>query len=311
MGCRVKAVPLALLAVCSLRAATFYVTVAGLGGEPDYEQRFASWAKELDTILKSSGGDARVQTLYGPEATRVRVRNALEVVAAQARPQDALVLVLIGHGTFDGFEYKFNLPGRDVSATELAALLEGIAASRQLVVNATSASGGSIEALRKQNRVVITATKGGTEKTATIFARYWVEALRDPGADTDKNEVISALEAFRYAGEKVAKFYESQKRLATEHALLEDTGTGEGTRAPSPENREGRLAATFTVTRFGKAQAEAGNPAKRALLARKEELEQQIDRLKYQKAAMDLQEYRQQLAALLLELAKTQEELDK
>ena len=51
--------------------------------------------------------------------------------------------------------------------------------------------------------MVITATKTGTEKNATVFARYWVEALRDPAADTDKNETISALEAFRYAERKI------------------------------------------------------------------------------------------------------------
>ena len=44
---------------------------------------------------------------------------------------------------------------------------------------------------------VIAATKSGTEKNATVFARYWVEALQDPTADVDKSESISAMEAFR------------------------------------------------------------------------------------------------------------------
>ncbi len=39
----------------------------------------------------------------------------------------------------------------------------------------TSASGGSIAALEKPKRVVITATKAGTEKNATVFPRYWIE----------------------------------------------------------------------------------------------------------------------------------------
>ena len=33
-------------------AATFYVIVAGLGGEPDYEQRFTAAANNLDRIFK-------------------------------------------------------------------------------------------------------------------------------------------------------------------------------------------------------------------------------------------------------------------
>ena len=83
-------------------------------------------------------------------------------------------------------------------------------------------------AMRRQDRIVMTATRAGTEKNATFFARYFVEALRDSTADTDKNEIISALEAFKYADQKTAKYYETQKRLSTEHAILEDTGKGEG-----------------------------------------------------------------------------------
>ncbi len=60
-----------------------------------------------------------------------------------------------------------------------------------------------------------------------------MKALRDPAADADKNEVITVLEAFRYAEAKTAKFYEELKRLATEHPLIEDAGKGEGVKAPS------------------------------------------------------------------------------
>ena len=303
-----RALALLLLTALSLPAATYYVTISGLGGEPDYEQRFAMWAKDIDKILKT-GSDARVETLVN--ASREQVRGALDRVARQAATQDALVVMLIGHGSFDGYEYKINLPGPDLSASELATLLDRIPASRQLVVNMTSSSGGSIEFLRKANRVLIAATKTGTEKNATVFARYWVDALRDPAADADKNGVVSALEAFRYADKKTAAFYEEQKRLATEHAVLEDTAKGEPVRAPSPENGEGLLAAAFPLLRIGAAAAAAADPAKAQLLARKEQLEQQIDKLKYEKAALAPEEYKKQLGALLLELARTQEELDK
>lgn len=301
---------IALLAALPLAAATHYVIVAGLGGEPDYEQRFAGWAREARKILDGAG-DVQVYALSGPEATAARVRRLFDELAGRCRPQDALVVLLIGHGTFDGFQYKFNLPGPDMTAEELAGLLARITATRQLVVNTTSASGASLEILRKADRVVITATRSGMEKNATVFARYWIEALRDPAADADKNEAVSALEAFRYADQKTARFYQSQKRLATEHALLEDTPTGAGVRSPAPDAGVGRLAASFVVMRFGRAQAAAADPARRALLARKEDLEQRIDLLKYQKAAMDAGEYRKQLTALLLELARVQEELDK
>jgi hypothetical protein len=190
-------------------------------------------------------------------------------------------------------------------------LCDRIPSQRQLIVNTTSASGGSIGALQKPGRIIITATKTGTEKNATVFARYWVDSLGDASTDTDKNEAVSALEAFQYADRKTASFYESQKRLATEHAMIEDTGKKEAVRAASAENGEGLLATNFILLRLGATQKAANDPAKRALLEKKEDLERKIDTLKYQKAAMPVEDYRKQLSDALLELAKTQEELDK
>jgi hypothetical protein len=293
------------------RAGTYCVTVAGLGGEPDYEQRFTASANDVDKIMKASGGEVHVFTLTGSGATRAHLEETLGVIAREAKPEDDFVLIMIGHGSFDGIEYKFNLPGPDISAKDLAALCDRIPAKRQLVVNTTSASGGSIPALDRPGRGVIAATKSGTEKNATVFARYWVEALRDPTADVNKNDTISALEAFEYAANKTASFYESQKRLATEHAVFEDTGKNEAVRAPSPESGEGLFLSNFALIRIGAAQKAFADPAKRELLAKKEELEQKIDTLKYQKAAMSPDDYKEQLTAALLELARVQEELDK
>ena len=293
----------------ALRADTYYVTVAGLGGEPEYEQRFGNWAKELETILKNEPG-SQLTVLSGAQATKASIQNRLAEIAKQSKPTDNFVLFLIGHGTFDETDYKFNVTGPDLTATEMASLLDKIPA-QQLIVNMTSASGGSLTVIQKPKRVVITATKAGTEANATAFARYWIEALRDPASDSDKNEVITALEAFRYAEAKTAKFYEDLKRLATEHALLEDTGKGDGVKAPSPENGQGLVASKFALLHLGSSVTLARDPEKLKLLKHREDLEAQIDDLKYRKAALSLPEYRTQLQKLLLELAKTQEALDK
>jgi hypothetical protein len=313
-----KAACIAVLCLLSLglvgpsaHAASYYLTVAGLGGEPEYEQRFTSMANDLDRILKASSSDAHVYTLTGADATRERLADTLREIARDAKPEDEFALILIGHGSFDGVEYKFNLVGPDISAAELASLCDRVSAKRQLIINTTSASGGSVAALQKPGRIIIAATKSGTEKNATIFARYLVDALRDSSADLDKNEVITALEAFEFADRKTASFYESQKRLATEHAVIEDTGKSEAVRAPSPDNGEGLQASHFALVRLGALQKAASDPAKRALLAKREELERRIDTLKYEKAAMPLDEYKKELTAALVELARIQEELDK
>jgi hypothetical protein len=307
---RIWLVALFMIVATGLRAETFYFTVAGLGGEPEYDARFSGWAKDVDKLLHEVEPHAKIKTLYGAEATRANVDAYLKEIAKEAKPDDSLVLMLIGHGTYDEFDYKFNLPGPDLTAAELAGLLDKIPA-HELIVNMTSASGGSIAALEKPKRVVITATKSGTEKNATVFPRYWIEGLRDPAADSDKNEIVTALEVFKYAEEKTAKFYETQKRLSTEHALIEDAGKGEGVKAPSPENGEGLTAGRFAVLHLGATAVQSRDPAKLALLKQKEELEAAIDDLKYRKASMAVQEYRAQLNELLVQLATTQKELDK
>ena len=306
-----RALLLAAVFVCvtQVRAATYYVIVAGLGGEPDYEQRFTAAAKDLDKAFKASAESAHVSTLSGAQATASQLRDTLTSVARDAKAEDDFVLILIGHGSFDGVEYKLNLVGPDVTAAQIAEMCDRIAARRQLVVNTTSASGGSIAALERPGRAVIAATKSGTEKNATVFARYWVEALQDPAADTDKSDSISAMEAFNYTAKKTEAFYDSQKRLATEHAVFDDVGRGEPVRDAG--NGQGQLMASLTVLRLGAGLAANNDPAKHALLAKKEDLEQKIDTLKYQKAAMDPADYKKQLTAALLELAKVQQELDK
>jgi hypothetical protein len=296
MGCGLKYLPILLLVGTQAFASTYFVTVAGLGGEPDYEQRFTLLANDTDKLLRGTGQTDRVvETLKGADATRAKLEAVLAKVASQAKPQDAFVLMLIGHGTFDGTEYKFNLPGPDISAPELAVLLNRIQAGRQLVVDMTSASGGAVTALKKDNRTIITATKSGTEKNATVFARFWVDALRDTAADVDKNEVISALEAFQYAEKKTAGFYSEQKRLATEHPQVDDT----------------QHAASFPLLKFGAAATVAADPAKRDLLAKRDDVENKIDALKYQKSLLAPDDYKKQLTALLVELAKVQEAIDK
>ena len=311
MGCRLKLAIGLLIAAALSHGAVHFVTVAGLGGEPDYEQRFTSLAKEADKLAQGSAGENRVYTLSGADATKAKLSEALGRIAGEAKPEDSFVLLLIGHGSYDGNEYKFNLRGPDITATDLAALCDKIPAGRQLIVNTSSASGGGIKALQRPNRALIAATRSGNEKNATVFGRFWVEAMRDPTADVDKNETVTALEAFRYADRKTVSFYETNKRIATEHAMLEDTGKGDAVRNPSDENGQGLLSARLALVRFGTAQKAAANPAKQGLMAKKDDLEARIDRLKLEKAAMPADVYRKQLATLLVELARVQEELDK
>lgn len=286
MGGGVRAL-LLLLCCCAAGAAERALFVAGLGGEPDYEQRFQSLAREA---AKLTGGEA----LVGAQAGKKALREAIARVAAELGEDDVFVLALIGHGTYDGLEYKFNVPGPDLAASELRAWLDVVKA-RQVVVLASSAGGAALKELAHPRRAVFAATRSGMEKNAVVFPRYWVEALRDPLADTDKNESVSAAEAFRYAVQKTAAFYEAQKRIATEHAAMEDPAG------------VGRTA----LVRYGAAQAALATPAKRALLEQRERIEIEIEKLKREKAAMPVSEFKKRLEALLVALAALQEEIER
>lgn len=307
-----NSISLALMALAAALPATadnYYLTVAGLGGEDVYTQRFEGLVSDIDTLLEKEP-NSTVMTLSGAQATKANIEAKLGEIADKAGPNDTFVLLLIGHGSYDMLDYKFNIPGHDITATELNSLLGRIKA-KQVIVNTTSASGGALPVLQSKNRIIVAATKSGTEKNATVFARYWVEAFRDAAADADRNDSLSALEAFTYAERKVAEYYETQKRLATEHAVIEDTGEGEGVREPSTENNEGLVARRTTVLHLGSVADIVNDPAKQELLKQKDELQIAIDDLQYRKAAFPEAEYQRQMRQLLLDLARIQAELDK
>ena len=303
-----KKVLLLAMAAMAAHATSFYLTLAGAPGEPDYEQRFAGWVSDFNKAVSTEAG-AKVDSLVGKDATKAAIQAKLASIASQTKADDTFVLLLIGHGSYDDIDYKFNIVGPDISAAELSEALSKIPA-RQLIVDATSASGGAIATLRKDKRVVITATKNGSERNATSFARFWVEAFRDPAADTDKNQILTALEAYRYASQKTKDSFVTQKRLATEHSMLEDTGKGSGENDPSAVNGQGMVASRLQVLHMGAAAAALSNPAKQAALKRKDEIETAIEELKYRKSAMDQQTYDKQMRPLLLELTKVQATLD-
>lgn len=117
-GRLMKPVLLLLVLASALSGATWHVIAGGLGGDADYETRFRSLAADMQKLAAGEG--VHVTALSGPEATKTALKAAIDRAATQAGPDDLFVLTLIGHGTWDQVEYKFNVPGPDVTATELA-----------------------------------------------------------------------------------------------------------------------------------------------------------------------------------------------
>ncbi len=205
------------------------LVLVGAGGTAEYAAGFAKAANEWQ--LAAEAGGAKAMVIGGdsdePDALE-EFRKALG--AERVEGASELWLVLIGHGTFDGKEAKFNLLGDDLSATEFARLLKPF--QRPLVlVNAFSASGGFLAPLSSPGRVVITATRSGSEQNYSRFAEYLSHAISDPAADLNRDGQVSVLEAWLAAAQRVKAFYDDDGRLATEHSLLDDNGDGAGTPA--------------------------------------------------------------------------------
>src|SRR3712207_5856351 len=140
--------------------------------------------------------------------------------------------MLIGHGTFDGRTAKFNLPGPDMGPAEFAPLL-GRIPCKVVFVNAASSSGPFVAELSAAGRTIVTATRTGNERFATLFGGYFVDALVGDTADADKNKRTSILEAFEHARREVTRAYERAGIMVTEHALLDDSGDREGSMEPN------------------------------------------------------------------------------
>ena len=169
-------------------------------------------------------------------ATAANVRRAMSAFRPRMTSNDLLLVVLIGHGTFDGADAKFNLVGPDLESAEWAALFNGLA-SRLIVVNTASAAFPFLERLAGPRRVVISATDGAAQRFDTVFPEFFIHALEDSAADIDKNGRVSIWEAFAATTASVRRYYQQQGTLATERGLLDDNGDGVGHESVGFERR--------------------------------------------------------------------------
>lgn len=298
---------------------SFALIVTGLSGEPHYGDQFHQWALKLKSAAEKRHGLARDHLTYLAEkperdlgridglSTREGIERALSAIAARARPGDLVFVLLVGHGSHQGGESRFNLPGPDLTAADFARILAPLAAQRVVFVNAASASGEFVKALAGPGRVVVTATKSGMERNESVFGGYFVEALAGEVADQDKDGRVSILEAFDYARREVARAYEQGNRLLTEHALLDDDGDGAGSADPGPRTADGGLARRTFLAPSGSleaaAEGAADDPALLVLRREQRDIEEKIEALKARKAALPADEYETRLGELLLELA--------
>ena len=298
------------------------VVITGPGGEPRFDERFGAWASTLMDAAANRHGLPEASIVYlaadpGRDPGRARARSTAENVRAALKElsatasADPLFVVVIGHGSYRDGVSKVNLPGPDLTAEDFARLLQPFGERPIVFANLTSASGGFVEALSAPGRVVITATRSGLERNASTFARHFAAAFVGDEADVDHDGRLSVLEAFDYARAEVERSYGRERKLLTEHALLDDDGDGEGSARPGPEAADGRLAATLTLGTSPTAQAGAAaeDPEVARLEREKAVLEEGIAELRRAKESLAKEEYEDRLEDLLIRLALTNRQL--
>lgn len=286
------------------------LVVVGAAGEAEYGRAFAEWADRLAGAAKIASANLVEIGRDAESAEGDRPRLQAAVAEAVKETSAPLWLILIGHGTHDGREAKFNMRGPDVSDAELAAWLAPC--KRPLaIIDCSSASSPFLKRLSGPNRIVVTATRAGSENNFSRFGDHFSAAVANPAADLDKDGQTSLLEAFLAASHGVDEFYKQEARLPTEHALLEDNGDGlgipadwfQGTRATRSAKDgaplDGSRAHQWTLVM---SDAERALPPE--FRAARDKLELEVEALRARKASIAAADYYASLERLLLQLAR-------
>ncbi len=301
---------------------THLLVIVGLGGDPEYSERFMEWGGSLvaaageefglpaDNVIylgEDPAADPRIQD----RSTRENVDRAFTKLASNSQPGDHIFVVLIGHGSYTAGDSRFNLPGPDLTAEDFGLHLDQLSDRQVAFANLASASGEFVNALSGDGRAIVTATRTGRERNETIFGGYFVDAFTGEDADLDKDGRVSLWEAFEFARIEVTREYETSNRIATEHPVLDDNGDGEGS-TELVDAADGALARTmFLAADPTLAAARATDDLElRALLLQKSDVERRIEELRVLRDQIDPERYDSQLEELLVELALTNREFE-
>jgi hypothetical protein len=294
-------------------AERYALVVAGASGGPEYAQQYTQWTTALSTLLveRMKFDPARVTVLgdtdeAGTRADAANVRKAFGAVRRGMTSQDLLFIVLIGHGTFDGVEAKFNLVGADLESAQWSELIGGLS-GQVVLVNTTAGSFPFIERLTGERRIVITATDSLAQRFDTVFPQFFVEAFQDEQTDIDKNGRVSIWEAFAAATNGVRRYYQQRGQLATERALLDDNGDGIG-REAAASGEDGSVASR-TYLDQPVAGAAPTDEVLLQLLQKRAALEAEVEELRIRRNFMRPEEYQKEFERIMIDLARVAREV--
>jgi hypothetical protein len=302
-----------LIAAPAAAAERYALVISGVSGGEKYAAQQKKWREEIATFLTAGLAvpDANLVVLdeehdASSTPTAANIRRVLGDLRRRVTGSDTLLFMLLGHGTYDGIDAKFNLVGPDLSAAEWKDALDGVA-GRLVIVNTTESSFPFLEQLSSRGRVIITATDSAAQRFATVFPEYFIRSLVDGSSDFDKNGRVSILEAFNAASAGVKQHYEQRGQLSTERPLIDDDGDGTGREAGAP-GADGTLAGTVYLDPEPGAQR-SGDAEVAALERQRLLLEARLQALRERKSSMSDAEYQVELEKILVELARIAQQI--
>jgi hypothetical protein len=303
LACVVTSLP----STAAAQGGRYAMLIQGASGEDQYAVQHRRWLDSLAKVFREQfkyDASHLIVLAEKPGAGEERadaatVRAALARLSKSMTASDQLVIILVGHGSGQGSDLKFNLMGPDLSVEEWAKALTSVP-GRIAVVNTASASFPFIGALAGPGRVIVTATNTPSQRFHTVFPEGFVTALSSDEADVDKNSRISLLEAFTYATRVVAQHYERAGTMATEAAAIDDDGDGKP-RTGTATGPDGNVAALTYLD--SAVTATSTDPEVQKLLVRQQTLTEQVDDLRRRQGSMPAAQYESELEKLLTELA--------
>jgi hypothetical protein len=217
------------------------VILVGIPGDKEHEKLFRqtadAWEKwltgtllfEADHVLRLPANPAAKEKPAGLTADAIRTTFA--DLAKKLHDDDALWVFTLGHGNYDGKHAWFHVAGRDPSNEDFGRWLSEIRCREQVLWLTQASSGWFVKPLARPGRIVLAATAADDESNETEFpealatvANRSIERL-----DADGDGKVSVAELFTAVAAEVLRRFQSDKRLPTEHAQIDDDGDGRGT----------------------------------------------------------------------------------
>jgi len=233
----------------------FALIICGISGDEPHYEKFWTLGTDLYYALRDKCGYPEDQIFFlfeekppGQQIVHATSRKTdiiktFEELKGKLRPKDKLLIFIAGHADDEKRGHTtFHLPGPDMTDEELGKLINTLPIKRLTTVVTTPVSGYAMRYLAKPGRITITATKADRELSETVFPYCFVKAFEDETADQNADGLLSVLEIFQYAKEKVLDFYLEKNLICTEHAMLDDNGDGIGVRAVDENAKDGKRA---------------------------------------------------------------------